>query len=197
MLWCSSVTKTVIQRANWEQVGGQLGWAGLVKGAGSCNILLKVLTKTEAQGCVCVHILCFIHGHAGRFPPLSIICVVMVKTDTSSPVTGLTITPQWLSVNYLPLQQNKESSSETRIGRVGSYHHPASASASPLLWHFSHSEQFGFKLDVYFLIIVGGGELSEQLGPHSAAQLFLIERKKKWQKENGPEAKLLHLMILE
>lgn len=195
MLRCSGVTKTVIQPANWEQVGGQLGWAGLSK---RCwVILLKVLTKTEAQGCVCVHILCFIHGHAGRFPPLSIICVVMVKTDTSSPVTSLTITPQRLSVNYLPLQQNKESFSETRVGRVGSYHHPASASASPLLWHFSHSEQFGFKLDVYFLIIVGGGELSEQLGPHSVAQLFLIERKKKWQKENGPEARLLHLMILE
>lgn len=189
--------QTVIQLANREQVGGQLGWAGLVKGAGSYNILLKVLTKTEAQGCVCVHILCFILGHAGRFPPLSIICVVMVKTDTSSQVTSLTITPQRLSVNYLPLQQNKESFSETWVGRVGSYHHPAFASASPLLWHFSHSEQFGFKLDVYFLITVGGGELSEQLGPHSLAQLFLIERKKKWQKENGPEARLLHLMILE
>lgn len=46
-------------------------------------------------------------------------------------------------------------------------------------WHFWFNEQFGFKLDVYFLIIVGRSELSQQLCP-TRWVAFLGGKKRKW-----------------
>lgn len=134
---------------------------------------LKVLTKAEEQRGVCVNNRCFIHGHAGRLAPLSIICVVTVEIDTYSMVTNFIITPQGLSVNYWPPQVNKRAlfwNPGQLCGVLPSAH-----------FCFSQCGQFGFKLNVYLLITVGGGELSEQLGP--TRWLAVLDRKKDGRKK--------------
>lgn len=117
-----------------------------------------------------------------------------------TPAMSLTITWQQRCVNYLAFQQKKNLFFWSKWNPGWWCGVPLTsprAAPAPVQfvhsqfdrprWHFWFNEQFGFRLDVYFLIIVGRSELSQQLCP-TRWVAFLGGKKRKWKRASGQTA---------